>query len=72
MGGKPATRKRAGMEPCIPDVPVKDLQRGGVFVGIDMHKVFLQAVAVDADGALLLLFNGRVANNRGSIHQVRT
>ena len=55
------------MEPCILDVPVKDLQRGSVFVGIDLHKVFLQVAVVDANG--ILLFNGRVANNRGSIHE---
>ena len=44
------------------------MQKGRVFVGIDLHKVLPQVAVVDEDGALL--FNGRVENNRGSIHEV--
>ena len=39
-----------------------------IFVGIDLHTVFLQVAVVGADGTLL--FDGGVENNRGTIHEM--
>ncbi len=44
------------------------MQKSRVFVGIDLHKMFLQMAIVDSDGVLLI--NKRVENNRSTIHEM--
>ena len=65
MKDKPGSRRNARTRPRALEAAAGTVPAGRVFVGIDLHKVFLQVAAVDGAGALLL--NRRVENSPEAI-----